>query len=472
MDELTEFGWFWLPSNESRRFPGTLRFSTDGGGELTLHANPDVHDNLVDASSPSRRVVGMLEDDYVTLDRCFPVHTQFFGGTQRLSVGVVVKGACFDDDGDLEFNSISFEVDGAPEWIGRTAVERDWRHEPADAMHYSLTLNPIPPETVGAPFGSVSLRYGWRTDGGDDASQDSIHQMRRFELQFDHLQPLDQLLRRASAVQDLVTIAANRQRRMHSLVVTHPGATRDDSSDAPLKRLDLLINNREGADPSVRTRSTDLLFTYEQLGGLAAVARWVVVRDELRHPVDALMTVRYGRVGYLESRFQNVVGAAEALHRVRFPNELRPREEYRAFKRMLVKHVPSEHQEWLHSQLQYSNEPRLLQRLRDLVAFGGDEAVALVGDAKAWSEEVRDVRNGFVHEPARNTPVSSERVHYLSESLYFVLVLALLRECGYDHQVSQSIATHRQVDWVKERLRATQATTTGHNEEPPDSLPD
>ncbi|RHW23299.1 hypothetical protein D0Z08_30640 [Nocardioides immobilis] len=176
--------------------------------------------------------------------------------------------------------------------------------------------------------------------------------------------------------------------------------------------------------------------------------------------MDALMTVRYGRVGYLENRFQNVVGAAEALHRVRFPNELRPREEYRAFKRMLVKHVPSEHQQWLHSQLQYSNEPRLLQRLRDLVAMGGEQAEALVGDVSTWSEEVRDVRNGFVHEPARNSPVSSERVHYLSESLYFVLVLDLMRECGYDREVSQSIGNHRQVEWVKERLRATRAVTT------------
>ncbi|RHW25219.1 hypothetical protein D0Z08_19845 [Nocardioides immobilis] len=268
MNELSEFGWFWLPSDESRRFPGTLRFSTEGGGELTLHANPDVPENLLEPDSGTRRVVGMLDDDYVTLDRCFPVHTQMFGGTQRLSVGMVVKGACFDDDGELEFNSISFEVDGAPEWIGRTAVERDWRHEPADAMQYSLTLNPIPTETVDAPFGSVTLRYGWRTDGGDDASQDSIHQTRRFELQFDDLQPLDQLLRRASAVQDLVTIAANRQRRMHSLVVTHPGATREDVTGAPPKPLELLINNREGAEASVRTRSTDLLFTYEQLGGL------------------------------------------------------------------------------------------------------------------------------------------------------------------------------------------------------------
>ena len=51
--------------------------------------------------------------------------------------------------------------------------------------------------------------------------------------------------------------------------------------------------------------------------------------------------------------------------------------------------------------------------------------------------------------------IDYERMHYLSESIYMLVVVRLLQECGVGVTTLAGIQDHQRFQWVAERLRAT-----------------
>ena len=456
-DTLDVAGWFWLPDNPDRKFTGHLTYTATDGGELTLYARVGEHEHLLEHDAGRYRVVGSNGQTYFTLESCFPRNTEIFGAQQRLSVGVVIKGAAFEPAEPLVFTEISFEVDNGLEWVETTAVHHDVPHD--TTSEFGIRVQPISSDEVATAFGSVKLFYGWSSFGGQLA-ESGVRQNRRFYLTPSSPMELDDLLTKAAGIQNLITLAVGRPCLMHSVRLAHADLNREREGREPVpERLELFFQNRSGTPTFEKPRHAwELLFTYGDIGGIAGVGKWADVVERYQTVVDSLLSLQYGQRLYLENRLQNAVHAAEILHRLRFSNELRPKAEFKSFKRKLVGYVPRRWRTWLHNQLQYSNEPRLSARLRELVTFAGPVAEALVGDVDAWTAEVRDVRNGLVHYPGeRRGTAESTRMYYLTQSLYFVVALALLRECDVPDEVYAKVESNATFSWVAERLANSDA---------------
>ena len=120
---------------------------------------------------------------------------------------------------------------------------------------------------------------------------------------------------------------------------------------------------------------------------------------------------------------------------------------------MLFSAVPNEWQRWLREQLQYSNEPRLKQRLLDLAGYAGDTFTNLVGDVNKWAENLKDVRNRSVHRSAARVDPGGPSMYYLAESAYFLVALCLLRDCGVSSEALAKIRDHQRYKWLAAHLR-------------------
>jgi hypothetical protein len=446
-------GWFWLPSDSETRWPGTLNFDAESGGELALHPRTEDGGHMLEHDSQKHRVVGSIGDDVVTLEGCFPRSTSFFGGEQRLSVDMVIKGALFGHDEALTFDAVSFDVDNAIQWIETSAVTHDIAHgDDGGIESITMTLRPIPTQTEVTDFGSVSVFFGWQTKG-PVLTEARFKETRAFKLSFEEPAALDVVLRRCRAVQDLVTLAVDAPCLTRSMSLYRDDVRYEHGRQERLP-IELLTKNRSHHKALAKPREAyEMLFKFSQLGGVAGLATWFAVADSYRTALDSLLSLQYGNGLYLENRLQNAVHAAETLHRMKFPNEVRPHAEFKTFKKDLVNHVPKESREWLHAQLQYANEPRLAQRLRDLAEHAGPVGLELVGDSAQWGKRVADMRNSLVHHPKQQAAsVPTRAMYYLAESVYWVLLLCLIREGGYGDAVTSNISQHRQFKWVKDHL--------------------
>ncbi len=122
---------------------------------------------------------------------------------------------------------------------------------------------------------------------------------------------------------------------------------------------------------------------------------------------------------YEENRFLNVVIAAEAVERIR-------------------------------TQEQGLNFQHALERL---AKDAGATFEALVDDVASWSKEVVQLRVNQVVHRGLGEDIDSSRLHVLTESLYYLVVLCLLRECGVPEDAFSNIKQHRRFMHLANRLR-------------------
>jgi hypothetical protein len=196
-----------------------------------------------------------------------------------------------------------------------------------------------------------------------------------------------------------------------------------------------------------------ILFQFSDIGGLPTIARWVKIARKYQTVVGALLSIRYAAGLYAENRFNNVISAAESFHRLRFSNEVRPKAEFRKLCRELVAAVPKEHQGWLRDQIQYANEPRLRDRLREMVSYAGDGFAALGVEPELWVTVVTQSRNRLTHhDKKRAIKFESGDIYFLAESIFMLVMLCLLRECEVDGRMLANVGETSNVQFLRGRL--------------------
>ena len=453
-------GIFWLPSKPEEQVPGRFRFDTADGGTLTLIGSFGGLDtfNNTDERVPYQRILGIAGKKLLTLDRCLETSKSFeVPGflRQAFHVSHVLAGAHFENDEALAFESITVTIDNLPQWLGRTGLSFSIEEREGEVQRLRLELNPLPSEEVTTEAHSVELTYSYGVNG-DHLTRSTFENGAGFRLSrpnpsglFEDLYPL------AGALQDLVTIAVDAPCLIDTVRLRHMDLIKEMPSGKQVHEpVELWLQNRDRAKTLSKPRlGYEMLFTFEQIGGLEGVSRWLDVASEYRPALDSLLSLRYGGVMYVESRLLNMVQAAETFHRLRFPNHVRPPEEYKAFKRALVNQVQQESRQWLHEQLQYSNEPRLKQRLLDLAEFAGDPFTLLVGDVEPWAEGVKEARNSLVHHDGnRSRPKDGTLIRHMSESLFYLVVLCLLRQCNVSDELLGRVSENRRYQWLRRVL--------------------
>jgi len=461
MESFEDEGVFWLPGKESDRRTGRIKFDAAEGAELNIMGGFGELAEQFNSQARILRIHGTAGKRYLTLDRCFNSDSTFEAPgipRQTYYVGQIVAGHLFPEGEDLTFDKCSITFDQLPMWVRRSGVQIKFETQtpqlttPPDRI--SIEFSQPQDEVVQFDDEVLRLTSTWAL-GGNNVTSTYLNQDTVLEIKYPGARALDSILNDVKYLQDLLTLATNAP-----TVPIEISLWRDDiaiESNSGSRRPQAMTYYASQLAESVRLTEPQsagrVLFQFQDIGGLATVARWIKIGRQYQTVLGSLLSIRYAAGLYVENRFNNVISAAESFHRLRFSNELQPKDEYKQFVRDLVKAVPREHRNWLSNQLQYSNEPRLKKRLSEMAAYAGEAFAVLYDQADAWVTVVTESRNRLTHHDSeREIKFEAGDLYFLTESVFALVMLCLFRECEIDDKALAAIAGSSSIQFLKAKL--------------------
>jgi hypothetical protein len=184
-------------------------------------------------------------------------------------------------------------------------------------------------------------------------------------------------------------------------------------------------SNRTAPRDPVKTR--DIYFTFDDLGGIDGVGRWLAVAAEYRTELSRVMATRYSEAMVLEDRIMNVSAALDSFDKHR---------------RVTGKWV------------EYA------RRIKECVDLAGQPFLNLiVVDSDNWTQQVVDTRDDLAHhrESFRATGGAGDLL--LAEQLFWLFAMCMLRLADAPLEVFERITQHRQAHWLTEKAEDSTRTS-------------
>ena len=462
MKGFEDDGVFWLPGNESNSAAGHLKFDSVEGATLSLTGTLQDLMEHFQRSQSAIRIHGVAGKRYLTLDDCFATNTAYdMPGVARqtYAVGLLIAGHLFGQDEPLTFDRFSVEFDQLATWVRRSGVQVSLR-APTDtqiADHIEITFDHVADETASVGDEELLLSSTWHLSG-DNITETSLLQATQLELRYPSAKPLDDILADIKWLQDLVTLATTAPAVPTEVILWRKDIVRDQpgfvSGDPEPKAMEYYAGQiAERVRLKEPQRPDRVMFQFEAIGGLPTIARWLGLARTYEIVVDSLLSIRYSSGLYAQNRFYNVISAAESFHRLRFDNFMMPEDEFRTFRRGIIRAAPKEHRQWLGNQLQYSNEPRLRDRLVKMVDYSGSAFAALCTDPDSWVTVVAESRNRLTHhDKERQIEFARGDLYFLAESIFMLVMLCLFRECQIAPETLEALGETAGIQFLKSKL--------------------
>jgi ApeA N-terminal domain 1 len=464
VDSFEYEGIFWPADQPEQQVAGRLSYKPTEGASLNLIGSFDEPSVALNVTGPIRRINGVAGAKDLTLEGCIPNHTNVQEPgiiRQTYYVPVVLTGAQLSTGESIAFDSVTLQFDQLPFWITRSgftaSVDTATPNDFSTTTKFTIASEVPPRESESTDEIEVELSsfVSW---GGDRVTEMHLSRIPSLTLRYHERRTLDDIITDLNGIQDLITLAMDApavptliQLRRTDITVQVPP---DKKIQMPIDAFWLIFAEHvRQAKPT----GNNMFFSFDQIGGVQAIARWVSVSRQFRLVLGLLLSVRYSQRLYEENRFTNVISAAETFHRMRFPNEVMPAAAFKSYKRKIANVVRialgSAARDWVNKQLQFSNELRLRDRLIEVANYAGQGFADFVGDIELWARIITLLRNRLTHhDPNQTINREAGDLNYATESIYIMTMLALLRECRVPDDVIDSFQTSRRVTFIRDKL--------------------
>ncbi|HKR49383.1 MAG TPA: HEPN domain-containing protein [Pseudonocardiaceae bacterium] len=455
MRALDKLGVFWLPGHEEKALSGRLQFDPKGDG-ITLSLVGRFDNEPDNGAEQKCRIIGWLGNDKVTLDRCSML------GTKTRSSGIdeskyyairMFVGHHFDLD-ELTFQSATIVLVDLDSWVGRSGIteERGYRHH---QFLYRMSFTPLPEESRPFSQGRVTLDFSWKSRG------DSIHgvafqQWPVIRIEYNQMQAFGIIYRDVSRVQNLMMLCIDAPAAIDDLILKRSDMALSGEDSRHEQSIEFFaLPLRRYVEPHERKPHPRhrMLLNFEELGGIATIARWLDTSQGFQRALDSFMSIKHANEMFVENSFLNVTFAAEAFHRTM---QDAPYMDEGMFERLLsvyLENTPEEHRRWLRGKVR--NEPTLRKRLERLAAGSGAATRPLIGEKERWAYTVSQVRNELTHLGNNSRMFDGGDLTFLTESVYAVVRICMLMECGVSPETLIEKVNSPTITWYRERLKET-----------------
>lgn len=435
-------GLFWLPTRPDRQVAGRLRFDAATGATLNLigalHDPKEVVaqssgsvplDELFGESKEPSRILGQTGARSLTLDGCHRTKatTELMSGMSQeiYRPSFILSGVHLNGDEELAISSLTLRLRHLEHWVRHSGIEIQFdRDDKSGRIEQTrIICTSLDKSTTPGDFGELSISFSYRING-DRVVGSGIEQHCSFGIRFMRARSLRDALRACSNLQHLVTIGTNSTSCI--VGVTLQGSASSDtlgSNQEELQRVQLYaqfmgndVQGKEGL-----TSPFKMLFTYDAIGGLESIARWLENSHKYGPVIGSLVSHWYTPWLYVENRFFNVVSAAESLERIQ-------------------------------TNRQKVNFKAALKRL---ARSAGEGFASLVGDVDLWATRVVKTRTNHVVHRGLHETEEGLSLHLLSETVYVLVLLCLLRECGVPEDTLSRIPQAPALRWLAEQLQGT-----------------
>jgi len=441
VDAFEADGHWWLPESPDHTVPGRLSVSDQGIANLALigalesgassetivqedGSTVTVTEPRLDRRGVYPRILGHAGSSGYTLEDCLQTRRTLGGiDTEEIRASQVFKDVHFGADEALEFTEIRAWMDWLVHWTAQTGLEEEYTSESSkdlgdDPILATLSIRFIKSQTCAGGNGvTVTLGQSYGIEG-DGITERRLMQDFHFRITAPGLVSLDQLLQPLSDLQDLVSIGTGRTAAYKSIELRHPNVVHTFSDRAIPVTIKMFAGWQVKSEESgSNLYAAQMFFTFDELGGMQGVERWLAVAGAHRSALGRVMATRYSPGMYVSDRLLNCAAALEAYDR----------------------------------DLHGKADTYYIDRLRRLAGLAGDTFRDLVGDVEVWVTAFKDARNDVAHHKARMVTVSTEHL-FLSRSGYWLFVLCLLRETSAPEAVFSRIAKHSGYGRLKSRI--------------------
>ena len=434
MENLDIEGLFWKAANPDDKVAGRLRFDSDDGARLNLigaffdRPSPGTNYSRVSFNQNERiRIQGAAGGRLVTLDRSLKVGDSYeVPGTirEKYIAPIVLSDHHFDVDESLDFSSVSVCLRHSAHWVRRSEIIVKCEQEESSDRVRLLSIELSPPEksVVQTHIGQLELSYGCQIVG-DHIVESTIKQDCGFIIRFTDPLSLERAVDYCAALRDLMTIGLETPSSPTEITLTLPQSGKGVLEKEKVTKRVRLYADLKGSRYLKEKKAPhpfEMAFTFDDIGELNGVANWLELADRYRVVIGFLMNCWYEPGMSVENRFANTTIAAEALARIRVGKQ----------------------------------KIKFNKALETLADFAGQPFKDLVGDTNSWVTKVVKTRNNHVIHTGLRGSVDASGLYWLSESLYFLVILCLLRECGIAENTLANIGKHQRFRRVTSELQA------------------
>lgn len=478
-EEFRFAGMFYRFDDRQRLVPGELRVTPTEGAILTLFGSfvpidydSEEYKKYLDYGGEPKRplIIGVTSNyrDKVTLCGCTPIGSSVWTVKlpQRVistgyKVQTVLTNSGFGTEADIKFKRVYIEYDHVADWFNAPGINISTEDALYDnskpTSEITITYKKTDPFFVFAtPSYTVWLEtnaettYSWQRALFGSRKDASMKLRTDVVIEFAEPQSLDEARPIINHMRDFfsfttlqpvhpISIRASYDRSTYA----YPESYARDKHDDPLSRI--LDQRIEMAKSDNYVAPYDVLFTYGQIEGQleTIMTNWFDKADTLGPITDLYLGTIYTKSLYPYHRFLNLAQAIETYHRRTHKNVELDADDHQARVNAILNAVPVEYKDWLQEGLNYSNEPKLRQRLKELYDELPAELKDILPKRSEFIYRIVTTRNYRTH---YNTALKSgaaegDRLIELCDQLQFVLEVCILHELGFSTESIKTVVT-------------------------------
>jgi hypothetical protein len=452
--ELNITGTWWLPGKPEMRIPGTLRFSPEKGGALSLHGCFDEKTTML---NPSVILGASTEGKSLTLCECFETRKSVSSGlsTSTFYSNLMFMGAHFPSRETITFRNLSINYTRLDEWMNASAFkisEPEYGHltvEYTQPMSHEIQIDDSLKIVIEFRYTPPS-RYRVQT-------QATVKHRPYVIIVPTDEKSLDYFLDLIYDIQNFLTLSAMEPVYPEHIVGETEASKFKVDDHVAYRPVEVLFRQLERVRSHIVLRG-DLLISfkdiYDQLR--ESFANWIGTRELLGSVRDLYFGTLYNPGAYLQQQFLSLTQALESYHRIRIRSEeLAPEKHGERLKR-IVDSAPEEDKKWLEEKLKWSNELTFRTRLKELFDGLVETVPSVIGDVDKFAGQVVDTRNYLTHyDPElKNRAASGTELSRITEKLKIVMQICLIRELGLNESTIRFLLMknwtfQQRLDWLK-----------------------
>ena len=365
--ELT--GMWWLPGRQEEAVAGTLALAQPRDTALRLVGSLDQHNY---GSFPHYPIILGLSQDgkEITLqDANLARRTMSFPGfaSQEYQVETVYVGLHAEHPEELTFQGANLKYRYLAEWVGSYPFQIDI---PTGTSEYSVSYVPQVPMRIPLPQGVLSIVQNLEL--ADNPREIRLYHSVALEVEVEHaMEQMDWNKLFIRPLGDFLTLACGTPTPLQSLVLASSRRVQPLASGQVLPiPITVYSQHTDEKSDTEQSDKLDKVFSYSELGTTAGatIARWLEVSPELEAIRDLYFGIRRSSRIRAYQCLLDLTRALEAYHRLRYRNEELPPREHAERVDAILAATPADFRDWLGKKLEYSNEPRLQQRLNELIS--------------------------------------------------------------------------------------------------------
>lgn len=443
-------GFWWHPSDPEAVVSGTLKFVPDDGLTLTVIGVSEDRGQfrgVLPGGDDERTrwdVLYGLDDNnrQITLYEIALTRTGSNSVvSQEMAVIRAVIGCHIDGKESPGFDAVSTTVNGLSDFVRIPQADAHSAHEIAFHLPRELSAN-------------LWLRKSQKVEYSVGGASRSRHDEVVFSAQSAAPRPASELIRTATKLEALISVAYQHPMRMRTLRL------RLAASALPSSRLEAAEWVDVYQDPSAvhdarRRIPSRPTFTCDPVSAGSVVSGWFAVMDDFRGPCQMLLTLLYEQTQFVSPRVVTAVTAAEAMQSALvqsghlYEAHLLPPDEYQEFVETVEEGLTPINRARM-MRLLRSNRDGLAGRLESLATQEDGRPLGdLLAVPGAWAAKAADARNKIAHGSVRSLP-DVVTLRDVVETAQAVVTLRLLQRLGLDEEQLRTIVSEdSHFRWVR-----------------------